>query len=155
LADSTVDIYQRLVAPLTPADLDAVCVESAPLLLELGGDPQTIPLTWAAMQDYVASVYRSGVLALGDEARELGQAVLSPRAAGVPIPFGGLQRLVTVGLLPPDIRRAYGFEWNATREQRFERAMAGLRTLHQRTPRVLAQWAIARRLRSGPALRPG
>jgi uncharacterized protein (DUF2236 family) len=146
LLDSSADIYQRLVAPLTPSDLDALCVESAPLLHELGGDCNTTPLTWHALQQYMASVYDSGVLTVTADARELGHAVLSPRAAGVPVPLSGLQRLITVGLLPPGIRLAYGFEWNAARERRFGRALRTLRAMRRVTPPVLAQWRMARRI---------
>lgn len=144
LLDSTADIYERLVAPLSLSDLDALCVESAPLLHELGGDPHTTPLSWHALQQYMALVYNSGVLTVSDDARELGHAVLSPRAAGVPVPFSGLQRLITVGLLPPDVRLAYGFDWDSTRERRFERALRTLRVVRRATPRVLAQWHMAR-----------
>jgi uncharacterized protein (DUF2236 family) len=145
LIDSTADVYQRIVGPLTPAELDAVCVEAAPLLHELGGTPATTPLTWPALQQYLRSVYDSGVLGVSDAARELGCAVLSPRAAGVAVPFSRTQTLLTIGLLPPDIRLAYGFEWCAERQQRFDRAIRRLRRVRRATPPVLAHWRMARR----------
>jgi uncharacterized protein (DUF2236 family) len=144
LIDSTADIYQRVVAPLTPSDLDALCTESAPLLHELGGDPHTTPLAWQSLQDYLGTVYRSGQLAVSDDARVLGRAVLSPRAAGVPIPLSGTQRLLTVGLLPPQIRAAYGFEWSPAHERQFARRMRLLRTIRHATPAFLAHWGAAR-----------
>jgi uncharacterized protein (DUF2236 family) len=145
LLDSTADIYQRVVGPLTPADLDAICVEAAPLLLELGGDPAATPLDWKALQRYIATVYDSGVLAVSDQARALGNAVLSPRAAGVVVPLTGLQELLTVGLLPPVIRRGYGFEWSDARQRRFERAIGVLRRLRRATPTALAHWNAAKK----------
>jgi uncharacterized protein (DUF2236 family) len=147
LLDSTADIYQRVVAPLAAAELDALCVEAAPLLHELGGDAQTTPMRWGALQEYLSSVYASRTLALTDDARQLGHAVLSPRAGGVPVPLSGLQQLVTIGLLPPDIRRAYGFEWTVARERRFERALRTLRRIRRHTPAAVAQWRMARAMR--------
>ena len=144
LLDSTADIYQRLVAPLTPADLDALCVEAAPLLHELGGDPAQTPMDWLALQRYMDGVYRSDVLAISEDARTLGHAVLSPRAAGVAVPFSNLQRVLTVGLLPTRIRDAYGFEWSESRQRRFERAVRMLRAVRRRTPRLVAHWRVAR-----------
>jgi uncharacterized protein (DUF2236 family) len=145
LLDSTADIYQRVVAPLTAADLDAICRESAPLLHELGGNPETTPLSWAALQQYISSVYDSGALAVSDASRELGHAVLSPRAAGLPVPLTGVQYLLTVGLLPAHVREAYGFTWNLVQQQRFERAIRVLRATRRVTPRFVAQWRVARR----------
>ena len=147
LLDSTADIYQRVVAPLSAGDLDAICVESAPLLHELGGDPQLTPLTWDALQKYVTSIYASGLLTVSDDARRLGQAVLAPRAAGVPVPLSGLHELLTTGMLPPDIRRAYGFEWSDARERRFQRALRTLRAVRRVSPSLLAHWRVARQFK--------
>ena len=145
LLDSTADIYQRIVAPLSPADLDALCVEAAPLLEELGGDPVATPRDWPALQEYIARVQDSGALVVSDDARALGMAVLSPRAAGIPVPFSALQQLLTIGLLPPPVRAAYGFAWDAAREQRFARAMRVLRAARRVSPRFVTMWRDARR----------
>jgi uncharacterized protein (DUF2236 family) len=144
LLDSTADIYQRLVGPLTAAELNLYCTEGAPLLHDLGGDPATCPRSWDALQHYLQGVYDSGVLAVGDEARELGTAVLSPRAAGIAVPLGGLHELIAVGLLPPSVRAAYGIAWNATRARRFEQAVRTLRAVHRVTPSAVAHWRAAR-----------
>jgi uncharacterized protein (DUF2236 family) len=144
LLDSTADIYQRVVGPLSVAELDALCQEAAPLLHELGGDPATTPLTWNALQDYLAAVYRSGVLAVSEEAKELGWAVLSPRAAGVVVPFTGVQSLLTVGLLPDQVRQGYGFAWSPAHQKRFDRALRLLRRVRRALPAPLAHWGVAR-----------
>jgi uncharacterized protein (DUF2236 family) len=154
LIDSTADIFQRVVAPLTSADLDAACVEAAPLLHELGGDERTTPMTWAALQRYLSSVYDGRILAVSEQARALGTAVLSPRAGGIPVPLTGLQQLLTVGLLPPELRHAYGFTWSASRQRRFERTIRALRTLRRFTPDTLARWRMARTATAVPAPRP-
>jgi uncharacterized protein (DUF2236 family) len=147
LVDSTADIYQRVVGPLDRAELDALCREAAPLLHELGGDPSVTPLTWDAMRRYIDGVYASGVLAVSDDARALGQAVLSPRAAGMVVPFSRTQELLTVGLLPPAVRTAYGFVWTEHQQQRFERQIARLRATRRVTPRFVAHWRMARKFR--------
>ena len=144
LLESTADIYQRVVAPLTADDLNLLCVEAAPLLHALGGDPATTPRTWDALQRYMNEVDRSGVLAVSDEARELGAAVLTPRAAGIAVPLGGVHQLVAVGLLPAALRAEYGFRWNPARARRFERTLRALRAIRHVTPRVAAHWRVAR-----------
>jgi uncharacterized protein (DUF2236 family) len=145
LADSTADIYGRLVRPLTEPELDTLCVEAIPTLVELGGDGATAPRTWRAMRAYIDEMLASGVLAVSAEGREIGEAVLSPRAAGLPVPFGGVHRLISIGLLPPSLREAYGFTWTATQQMRFDRAIRLLRRVRRVTPQPLALFAQARR----------
>jgi uncharacterized protein (DUF2236 family) len=143
LLDSSVEIYERVVEPLEDADRDRLCIESAPLLEELGGDAATTPRCWRDLQAYMARTYDSGVLAVTDEARMLGTAVLSPRAAGVPLPLSGVHRLLSTGLLPPSLRLAYGFPWNEAREARFHRALRTLRTVRRFAPHALTHFKAA------------
>lgn len=144
LLDSTADIYQRVVAPLSREQLDELCVESAPLLEELGGVPSATPRSWPALQSYMDGIYRAGVLAVTADARELGFAVLSPRAAGVPVPLSGVLRLLATGILPHALRQAYGFQWDSRREARFQRVLGTVRVARRLSPRVVTQWSAAR-----------
>lgn len=146
LIDSVADIYDRVVAPLSPDELDQLCREAAPLVADLGGDDASTPRTWKALQAYMEGVYADGTLEVMPAARQLGHAVLAPTVAGVPLPLAGLNRLVTAGLLPPAIRAAYGFTWNEARERRFERALAVVRTARRILPATLTHWRDARRL---------
>jgi uncharacterized protein (DUF2236 family) len=145
LVDSSADIYQRVIGPLSAADLDALCVESAPLLAELGGELSSIPRRWNDLQDYIASIHASGALAVSPDARLLGLAVLSPRAAGVPLPLAGFHRLIATGLLPPSLRAAYGIPWSPRHEVRFKRALNIVRALRSVSPPFIARWPHARR----------
>ena len=147
LLDSAALVYERLVSPLTIADRDAMCDEAAPTLIELGGDPATVPRTWAAAQARLDRMMRSGELVVTDEGRAVADAVLAPRAGLVRVPFTGWHRLIAVGLLPPPIRSAYGFEWEARREARLQRLLTLIRGVRRVTPEVLARWAQARNTR--------
>lgn len=144
LLDSIPDMYQRIVGPLTDAELDAFCRESAPTLVALGGDPHRAPLTWSALRQYVGDVYRSGVLAVGEDARGIAAAVLAPRVGGLPLPGVSIHRLITIGLLPSPIRDAYGFAWNHAHERRLQRALRALRVARRVMPDLLARWRDAR-----------
>ena len=148
LLDSAAEIYQQVVAPLSETDLDRFCEESASVLHELGGNPATTPRTWRALRRYIEEMQGSGALVVAAETRDLGAAVLAPRAAGLPVPLTRLQRLITVGLLPPPIRDAYGFEWNAVREAQLARTLQRLRRLRRMLPLMVAQWPQARQSRA-------
>ena len=95
----------------------------------------------------MASTYASGALAVSPDARLLGLAVLSPRAAGVPLPLAGFHRLIATGLLPPELRAEYGIPWSPQHDMRFRRALNLVRTLRKVSPSFIARWPHARRLR--------
>jgi uncharacterized protein (DUF2236 family) len=148
LVDSTAEAYLRLVGSLSASELDAVCHESIPTLVDLGGDASSAPATWPALREYMRSIEQDGILALTPTARDLAHAVLSPRAGGLPIPFTGLSRLVTIGLLPPRFRDLYGFAWDSRREKRFARALHVIAAARRASPQTLSQWPQARARRS-------
>ena len=66
-------------------------------------------------------------------------------------PARWLGQLVTVGLLPPDLRKAYGFTWLERDHRRLRQAAAALRAARRIAPRMLREWPAARR---APASRP-
>jgi uncharacterized protein (DUF2236 family) len=56
-----------------------------------------------------------------------------------------VNRTLSVGMLPADVRTQYGFSWTPDDERRADRARRLLRAGRRRTPRALAWWAAARR----------
>lgn len=144
LVDSTADIYQRLVSPLTPEELDALCADSVPSFEALGGTPGLAPERWQSLQAYMARMSATHTLAVSPGAKRLGRMVLTPRAAGLPVSLGGLNELLTAGTLPPDIRDAYGLAWNAARQRRFERVVRTVKRLRRLTPAAVAWWPETR-----------
>lgn len=137
LLDSIPMIYMRVVAPLTAADLDAYCAESASVAIDLGARDAEVPRDWAALQRYLSTTYASGRIVVSAQARELADAVLT---AG--------QRQITIGLLPADIRSQYGYEWNARRQRRVDRMLRAARAVRAVLPGVIALWPDARRFAS-------
>jgi uncharacterized protein (DUF2236 family) len=146
LLDSTVDVYQRLVAPISSADLDTYCQESLPTLLELGGDPATALNTWADVRAYMTQMEKSGVLAVSARTRALADSVIWPRGIW-PLVVGPLNREITVGLLSPALRAVYGYSWDAARETRFRRLLGLIRAVRRVTPRTVAEFRDARKVR--------
>ena len=59
LLDSLPLVYEAIVAPLTDADRDAWCRESAPVARALGAGDD-VPETWAALQAYMTAMLASG-----------------------------------------------------------------------------------------------
>jgi uncharacterized protein (DUF2236 family) len=145
LLDSIPAVYERLVSPLTPEQLDAYCAEAAPTAIALGARDADTPRTWAALRAYVEGTLESGVLAVGSQARALASAVLRPPLAPLLWPMTRVNRLLTVGLLPADVRDQYGFTWTGEDDRRLQRACRVLAGIRRRAPGRVALWTDARR----------
>jgi uncharacterized protein (DUF2236 family) len=144
LLESVPLVYNRVVRPLSDTELDEYCAEGAWVPPALGAH-HGAPRSWRELQAYVAGVHASGVLVVGAQARDLGRAVLAPPLAALVWPAAYLNRLVTIGLLPPDIREQYGWTWSSGQQARMELALRMLRAARRLTPDVVALWPEARR----------
>ena len=90
--------------------------------------------------------YASGVITVGPQARELGRSIVAPGMGRLLPPAGWLNRLVTIGLLPPHIRDQYGFPWSERRQRMLDRIVPAVRVLRGTLP------DSARALAGRPAL---
>jgi uncharacterized protein (DUF2236 family) len=104
-----------------------------------------VPVTWERASDQIAQIERSGILAVGDQARELAAAVLAPRAARFIPPVASWNRRVSIGLLPDAIRQQYGLQWSNGQQLRFDRAVRRIQKLRRALPDFIALWPEARR----------
>jgi uncharacterized protein (DUF2236 family) len=116
LVDSNLLVYQRYVGPLTRGEQEAYWQDFR-LMGKLFGLPlKHTPRDIDAFEAYIAGMLASGDLHVGDKARELAvDIVMRPP---VPIQFRPLLEAAnqtTIGLLPPEIRRLYGFRWDPVR----------------------------------------
>jgi uncharacterized protein (DUF2236 family) len=145
LVDSIVRTHELLVAPLGEADRDAYCREAAPVAVALRARPEEVPQSWDGMRHYVDGMYVSGRLAIGPQARELADAVLAPKGTWPLAPATWINRIVTEGLLPPDVRSQYRMAWPPRRDRQFARLLRGLRGARHALPDALALWPEARR----------
>lgn len=146
LLESVPLAYERLVGPLTIAERDAYCAEAAPVAVALAARSHEVPRTWADARAYLDRVYASGDLEVTEQASMLARAVLSPPAAAAWIagPATWINRIVTLGLLPPQIRRHYRFEWTRGNQRTFNALVPSLRATRRLLPRAVTVWPEAR-----------
>jgi uncharacterized protein (DUF2236 family) len=108
------------------------------------------PSTPAAFADYWREA--STVLRVTDEARGVVRDLLHPRFAPAAIRAAmPLVRIVTVGMLPPALRAAYGLPWGRAEARRFDRTIAALRVVVRvlpgsvrRLPSRVLLWSLRR-----------
>ena len=66
------------------------------------------------------------------------------RCAVLAAPAFRVTRLITIGLLPPALRQAYGFEWDDRRERRFARTLSVIRRVRGTLPARWREWPSSR-----------
>ena len=138
---SMLPLYERIVAPLDERVRDAYCAESAPVAVALGARAEEVPRTWAATRAYMDRMLASDAIVVGAQARTLGAVLLAPPFARTVGPATTINRLVTVGMLPPRIRGEYGFTWSARDARRLDRALSWLRVGRRWAPRLITHWS--------------
>lgn len=154
LLDSIILTYQQLVGGLTREERDRYCAEAAVMEPLLDIPERTLPRDSVQLDAFVREVLDSGHVAVTETSRTLARAILFPPGWRAVWPAFRLVQLLTIGLLPPAIREAYGFTWTDRDARALARWTAAMRLLHRVTPSLLRQWPAARRRRSNPIVRP-
>jgi uncharacterized protein (DUF2236 family) len=145
LRDSMPLAYERFVGPLTAAEREAYIVEGEEITARLRIPSGSRPQSGAALAEYMSTMRTNGTLAVTSAARELSREVVAPPYAGLAWPASRVNRLATIGLLPADIREAYGFAWTPDDQRALDRWSARIRAMRRVTPDRLALWPEARR----------
>lgn len=145
--------YETFVAPLTPAERDAYCRESAAIEPLLGIPEGTVPRSAAALAAYLDRMIAGGDVVVGDTARALARDLLAPPVLGrIPPARWGL-RLVAAGLMPPALREAYGLPWRWHHAAALAVAARLIRAALRVAPGAVRHWPRARAtLRGGGAV---
>ena len=142
--------YELVAGPLTRAERDRYCLEAAMMEPLLGMPPGSLPRDSVQLDTYMREMLESGNIIVTAKSRALARAVLYPPRWYVAWPAFRATQLLTIGSLPPSIRRAYGFEWHAQDERAFSRCAALLRVSRRLLPAFAREWPIVRR-RDGSA----
>jgi uncharacterized protein (DUF2236 family) len=147
LLESVPLVFELFVARLSEAERDEYCDQAAWVAMALGARPSDVPRSWAAVQARLERGYASGVITVGPQARELGRSIVAPAIGRLLPPVAWLNRLVTVGLLPPHVRAQYGFAWSDRRQRTLERVVPAIRALRRTFPDGVVLWPEARQER--------
>jgi uncharacterized protein (DUF2236 family) len=149
LLDSVLLVYDSVVSPLSAAQRDNYCDEASSVAIALGACADEVPRTQRALTEYMRVTFGSGAITVGAQARELANAVLASPLGLVTWPAARINKLVTIGLLPPVIREQYGFPWSATAAKSADALLRLARVTRRALPRSIAWWPEARRRRGG------
>ena len=145
LLDSMMLVYQRLVGPLTPEERDRYCAESAVMEALLDIPPGLLPRNTADLDAYMGDMLTGDRIAVTGSSRALAGAVLFPPGWRLLWPAFRPMQLITIGLLPDEIRRAYGFAWTPREDLAMSRWTTVIRWLRRWMPFLLLHWPASRR----------
>ena len=144
LLDSNLLTYERLVGPLTPEERQRYCAEAAVLEPLLDIPAGLLPANTTELGVYLRNTLAGGTIAITDRARALARAALFPRRWWLLWPLFRPVQLMTIGLLPDVVRRAYGFPWTEREARALARWTVALKWLCRRMPAALRAWPSSR-----------
>jgi uncharacterized protein (DUF2236 family) len=104
-----------------------------------------LPRSTAELEAYARDVLGDGTIAVTARSRALARAILFPPPWRLLWPVFRPVQLLTIGLLPPALRQAYGFDWSPGDERALARWTAALRWVHRRMPAAARHWRASRK----------
>ena len=145
LLDSIPLTYELLVGPLTFDERERYCAEAAVMEPLLDIPAGLLPRNTADLETYSRDILASGRILVTDGSRALARAILFPPRWWLLWPVFRPVQLITIGLLPPPVRAAYGFRWTRRDARALARWASALRLLRRVVPRVLREWPSSRK----------
>jgi uncharacterized protein (DUF2236 family) len=132
LADSALVYYERIFGGLAASERERYWSDYRQVGELLGLPPDSMPATHQDLRDYIDGRLRDGSLWISDERREQAvRMILDPPFSGwqraAVVPLTETIRLTSTGLLPPEIRRLFGFSWDPAREALLRSGLIQLR----------------------------
>jgi len=151
LYDTAMRVRELVYGPLAPADAEVLLADYAIVGTALGVPRTLWPADLAAFAEYWNRALPREVDGV---ARDVARELLHPRSVPLWIRLAmPTVRMVTAGLLGPELREAYGLP---LRERRFARAVHLGRVVYPRLPRAVREAPMRRYLRAFRATRsPG
>jgi uncharacterized protein (DUF2236 family) len=146
LYESATDMYRRIFGEIDDGAADRVYREFAITGTALQVPAELWPADRAAFGEYWRAELAS--LRVDDVTRAVAHELLHLRHAPRWLrPLMPLASLVTAGLLPTELREAFGFRWDARLQRRFDRWMRATAVVFPRLPSPLRHSLCIRYLR--------
>jgi uncharacterized protein (DUF2236 family) len=136
LLQSALDVFERVVRPLSQAERERYYDESRTFAHLFGVPDAMQPRTYRAFSRYWDETIASDTIAVGGNAAEMRRFLFQPPTPAHK-PFVAWYEVFTAGLLPPKLREAFGFRFGPRERVIFERSISALRTMLRVTPRRL------------------
>jgi uncharacterized protein (DUF2236 family) len=133
LVDTGIVMYERFVGPLRTREQEAFYDDMK--IVAGYFDVPWVPGTLAEFREYQRETIPT--LRVGDDARAVASTVLAPPVPRALRPLVRALNVVTVGLLPEELREQYGFRWTRAHASALRGQARTVRTALPATPKRL------------------
>jgi uncharacterized protein (DUF2236 family) len=147
LMDTSLVAYETFVAPLSEEARERYYVEGRDAGRIWGIPPGEFPATLADLRAWMTEMIDTGEVAVSDQGREVGRAILHPPLWWLPPPVTLPMELLTIWLLPPALRAGFGCTWGPRREAAMRRVAALSRVVVPHLPSLARELPVARAAR--------
>ncbi|MEY9858947.1 uncharacterized protein (DUF2236 family) [Catenulispora sp. GAS73] len=142
LYQSAVQIYELTLGPMSPAMREEFCRESSVYGTLLGCPEDLWPSSVEEFEKYWDSALAA--LVVSDEAKRICHDLLYSKAVPLLLrPLLPVNRLITTGLLPEEVREQFGLAWGPRRERLFRSGMRAARVTYPWVPRRVRRLPMA------------
>ena len=128
LVDSAIVTYELFVGPLSVQAKGQYYDETKRLALLFGVPESKTPASLEAFNDYMREMIDADTISVGSAARTVAEEILYPRPLILKI-GSPLSAFITIGLLPPKLRKAYGLTWGNRKERMLQLLAVPIRGL--------------------------
>jgi uncharacterized protein (DUF2236 family) len=152
LIDSALAAYDLILGPLPDAECARYYAESRLFAAMFGIPGAALPRDYPAFRAFCAKIADSDMLAVSGPARLLADRLLAGAGTWLSVPTS--YRAMTAAMLPPRLRREFGFSGDVAERRAAQRAVALIRCLYPRLPgrlRYVAPYHEARERLAGRA----
>jgi uncharacterized protein (DUF2236 family) len=143
LLETTVQIYELVLRPLSAGDKDAYYAETKRFAALFGIPDPLIPADWTAFEVYWRRMLSSPEITVSPAARRLARSLLRPAGTWLG-PGWDWFRVITARLLPPRLREEFGLPFGPVEQALAEGSLGALRA---------AWWLLPGSVRWLPAYR--
>ncbi|GIM90893.1 oxygenase MpaB family protein [Paractinoplanes toevensis] len=133
LYETAVVLYQRVVRPLTPAELEECYQQYSVLATSIGCPEQAWPADRAAFDRYWTHMIDT--LEVSPEGKAIGDALMWPKNLPLALrPGKPVNRFLTIGLLPAPIRAGYRYSWSPLQQRILDGSLTASAVVYPRLP---------------------
>src|SRR5262249_36804665 len=126
LLETTMQIYELVLRPLSAAEKDAYYAETTRFAALFGIPGPLLPADWPAFEDYWRGMLASSEITVSPTARRLARSLLRPSGTWIG-PAWDWFRAITAHLLPPRLREEFGLPFGSLERALAEGSLGALR----------------------------